>query len=186
MAVAACVVATFAGCDGSASRIVSADPTYLPLTVGLGPGYRPPATGLPGPCRPAVGVRRGMHLELFAHRHVVLVAAGIGVGGPRFAGAYVRSGRCFGTLITLEPTGLVELAAGGPVRRLGDLFAAWGQPLSATRLAGFSGERVHAYVDGRTVRGDPAAIVLRPHAEIVLEISGYVPPHRSYGFPPGL
>ncbi|MGI8801854.1 MAG: hypothetical protein ACR2KV_06720 [Solirubrobacteraceae bacterium] len=45
---------------------------------------------------------------------------------------------------------------------------------------------MHAFVDGRPVAGDPAAIVLRRHREIVLEISGAVPPHRSYRFPPGL
>jgi hypothetical protein len=155
------------------------------LTVGPGPGYRPPP-GAHGPCRAGAGARRGVHIELFAHRHVVVVAAGIGVVAPRFDGAYVRGGRCFGPVITLEPTGVVELGGGAGEQSVGGLFAAWGQPLSPTRLAGFSGGRVRAYVDGRAVGGDPAAIVLRPHREIVLEISGYVAPHRSYTFPPGL
>ena len=173
-----------AGCGGS-----TADRSYVPLTVGPAAVYRPPpgaraAAGLA--CAPAVGARRAFHIELFAHRHVVLVPAGIGVVAPRRAGAYVRGGRCFYPLVTLEPTGVVEVAAAGRPLRLGDLFAVWGQPLSATRLADFAGAPVRAYVGGRLVPGDPAAVALRPHLEIVLEIAGYVQPHAAYGFPPGL
>ncbi len=135
----------------------------MPLTVGPGPGYRPPAPAVPPAvglaCGPAVGPRRGVHVELFAHRHVVLVPPGIGVAGARADGARIGGGRCFYPLITRDPTGVVEVAAGGPRRRLGDLFALWGQPLSATRLAGFGGGAVRAYVDGRAVAGDPSAIV---------------------------
>jgi hypothetical protein len=127
-----------------------------------------------------------VHLELFAHAHVVVVPAGIGVLGPRVEGPYVRAGRCFGPVITLEPTGVVELAGDARGLRLGDLFAIWGQPVSRVRLAGFGGGRVRAYVDGREVAGDPARIALRPHREIVLEIAGHVPPHRSYTFAGGL
>ncbi len=168
------------------------DPSYLPLSVGPGPGYRPAAGARPAgaagrACRAAVGARRGVHVELFAHRRVVVLPAGIGVLAPRRRGPYVVGGRCFYALITREPTGVVEMAPGGrPPLRLGDLFALWGQRLSARRLAGFAGARVRAFVGGRAVAGDPAGIVLRPHAEIVLEISGYVPPHRAYGFPGGL
>ncbi len=163
--------------------------TYVPLGVGPGPGYRPPAGArtIPGlACRVGVGRRVGVHVELFAHRHVVVVPAGIGVVAPRRAGAYVEGGRCLLPLITLEPTGVVELGVGSRPLRLGDLFAVWGQPLGARRLAGFGGGRVHAYVDGREVAGAAAAIVLRAHREVVLEIGGYVPPHRSYVFAGGL
>jgi hypothetical protein len=165
------------------------DRSYVPLTVGPGPAYRPPAAARPSAglaCRSAAGVRRGLHVELFAHRHVVVVPPGIGVVGGRRDGAYVRGGRCFYPLITREPTGVVELAARGRPPRLGDLFAVWGQPLSPTRLAGFGGGRVRAYVDGAAFAGDPRRIALRPHLEIVLELGGYVPPHRSYRFAPGL
>jgi hypothetical protein len=117
---------------------------------------------------------------------VILVAPGIGVAGARRAGARVAGGRCFAPLVTLDPTGVVELGAAGRRLRLGDLFAVWGQRLSRTRVAGFAGARVRAWVDGRAVGGDPAAIALAPHLEIVLEIAGYVPPHVSYGFAAGL
>ncbi|HSO98754.1 MAG TPA: hypothetical protein VLP43_07365 [Solirubrobacteraceae bacterium] len=66
---------------------------------------------------------------------------------------------------------------------LGGLFALWGQPLGPRRLAGFDGP-VAAYVGARRWQGDPAGIPLDPHAQIVLESGGYVPPHPRYLFPP--
>jgi hypothetical protein len=58
---------------------------------------------------------------------------------------------------------------------LGRFFAIWGQPL-----------RGRAYVNGRPWRGDPRRIPLERHAQIVLEVGGYVRPHATYRFPPGL
>jgi hypothetical protein len=129
--------------------------------------------------------RFGVHLELFADRRVVLVAPGIGVAPPRTReGAYIRGGRCSYPLRTREPTGVIEVEAGGPTKTLGQLFAVWGQPLGATRMAGFGG-RVRAYVNGSRWRRHPAEVPLRRHAQIVLEVGGYVRPHASYRFPPG-
>jgi len=34
------------------------------------------------------------------------------------------------------------------------------------------------------VRGDAAAVRLTRHAQIVVELGAYVPPHRSFLFPP--
>lgn len=131
--------------------------------------------------------RFGAHLELFAAGRVVLVAPGIGVAPPRtLRGAYVSAGRCSYPVRTREPTGVVEVeAGGGRAKTLGDLFAIWGQPLSRTRMAGFRGT-VHAYVAGRRRRGDPRSIPLGRHAQIVLEVGSRVPPHAVYRFPPGL
>jgi hypothetical protein len=125
-----------------------------------------------------------VHLELFARKLVLLVPPGIGVSPPvRRDGAYVTGGRCLYPLRTREPTGVVEVASTRPAR-LGDLFRIWGQPLSAHRIAGFRSARpLLAFVNGKRVYGDPRAIPLRRHDEIVLEIGGYVPPHSSYLFP---
>jgi hypothetical protein len=191
-------------------------PSYIPLTVGPGSRYRPPlapippippisgssASGRPVPGTPATGAaesgcdrtlgrRFGVHVELFANRHVVLIPAGIGVAAPVVTRGVVTGGRCYQRLVTLDPTGVVRIAApaspspaGTPVT-LGDLFALWGQPLDPTRLASFTGHRVEAFVDGHPV-GNPAAIRLRRHDEVVLETAGHVVPHRSYRFPGGL
>lgn len=172
-----------------------------PIGVGAGPAYTPPPRGAAARagatvaglrCTRGHGPRSGAHVELFAHRRVVVVPAGIGMAPPLTAsGAYVRSARCSYPLRTREPTGLLELdaRAGHPELTLGDLFAVWGQPLSPTRLAGFRaprGERVTAHLDGRSWPGDPRSVPLRRHAVVVLEVAGFVVPHASYRFPPGL
>lgn len=157
--------------------------------IGHAPGFHPPATGpVLGRCSRFLGPRVGVHVELFAQNRVVLVAAGIGARPPvqRTEGR-ISAARCYGALVTLEPTGVVLVRAGA-VATLADLFRSWGEPLSAHRLASFPappGTRVRVYVDGARVAGPPGAVALTRHAEIVLEVGPYVPPHPSYTFPPG-
>jgi hypothetical protein len=123
-------------------------------------------------------------VEVFARNRVVLVAAGIGVRGPvTRSGGRITSARCYGKLATLEPTGVV-LVRQGTAATLADLFRAWGQTLTADRLLSFRGQ-VRVYVDGRPRVGPPETTPLRRHAEIVLEVGPYVPPHPAYHFPPG-
>ncbi len=72
---------------------------------------------------------------------------------------------------------------------MSDLFEAWGQPLSARRLATFSapaGRAIAVFVNGRRWDGAPGSVPLLRHAEIVLEAGPYVPPHASYTFPRGI
>jgi hypothetical protein len=167
----------------------------VPTPIGVSPEYRLPASNAAvRAARPIGGLdcsrtstlRFRVHLELFARQLVLLVPAGIGISPPlRRDGAYVLGGRCSYPLRTREPTGVIEIVSARPLR-LVDVFRVWGQPLSPRRLAGFrSTRRVLAFVNGRRFTGDPRAIPLRQHAEIVLEIDGYVPPHRSYLFPKG-
>jgi hypothetical protein len=170
----------------------------IPTPIGVGPGYHPRATSpAVAAGRPVDGLRCtararprfGVHVELFAHRRVVIVPAGIGIAPPwHRAGAYVLGGRCSYPVRTREPTGVVELEHGGSTT-LGQLFAVWDQPLSATRLVGFSTGRSHpvrAYVGGRRWSGDVRRIPLTRHAEIVVELGGFVPPHISFLFRKGL
>ena len=157
--------------------------------IGRGERFHPPATGLvAGPCRPSLGARYAVHLEVFGANRVVLVPAGIGTRPPRHLSAgRISSAGCYGSLVTLEPTGVV-LVRPGTQPTVADVFRAWGQPVSATRLASFPagpGRSVRAFVDGRRWVGLPASIPLTRHAEIVLEVGPFVPPHRSYTFPPG-
>jgi hypothetical protein len=197
VALAALVALTaLAGCGAASQtpRPTAALPTsYIPLSVGHGAAYRPPASDRSARtavaatgCSSPLGPRVGAHLELFANRHVVLIPPGIGVADRVQAGASITRGRCYSALVTLDPTGVVEIRPKAPTLTLADFFALWGQPLNSTRLAGFSGHPVHAFSNGRPVPGDPAAITLHRHDEVVLEIGGYVVPHRSYGFAHGL
>ena len=158
--------------------------------IGRGERFQPPLRHEAVPtCRRALGGRFGAHVELFAADRVMLVAAGIGVRPPlEFLGGRIVKAGCYGDLVTLEPTGLV-LVREGARRTVGDLFQAWGQPLSARRLASFAsspGRVVEAYVGGRRRHGPPEQIPLQRHAEIVLEVGPHVPPHGTYTFPLGL
>jgi len=122
---------------------------------------------------------------VFAADRVVILPAGIGTAAPRGGSTgRISRARCYGAAVTLDTTGVVLVRA-GPAARLAELFRAWGQPLSRVRLASFPGH-VRVFVDGRRRRGSPGAVVLAPHAEIVLEVGPFVPPHATFTFPAGL
>ncbi len=137
-------------------------------------------------CGPARGAWAEAHVEVFALGRVVILPPGIGIAAPRRrVGAVVRSGRCAYPVRTTDPTGVVAYRPGRGLR-LADVFAVWGQPLSAHRLLGFrSPAPVRVYLDGRRVPGPPGALPLRRHAEIVVELGAEVPPHASYLFADG-
>jgi len=145
----------------------------IPTPIGFGPRYQLPA-GPPSATRLACaqpGAPRDLaHVELFANKLVLLLPKGIGSGAG-----------CDYPVRTTTPFGVVEFA---PAARptLGDLFDVWGQPLSGRGFAGFRGA-VSAWVGGRRWAGDVRAIPLRRHAEIVVEVGGYIPPHSFYLFP---
>lgn len=163
----------------------------VPTPIGVGYAYHPGAGSVSGSairglrCARAEPPRFGVHLELFANRRVVLLPSGIGVAPPRtLVGGVVTLGRCSYPIRTADPTGLIQVAAGARAT-LGDLFAVWGRKLGPGRLLGFRGA-VQAYVGGLPLQGDPRLLALTRHAEIVLEIGGYVPPHQGYLFPRNL
>ena len=170
----------------------------VPTPIGVGPRFHPPALSpAVAAARPVAGLRcarnadrrTGVHLELFAHNRVVIIPRGIGVAPPwHLAGPYVDRGACSYAARTRKPTGVIEIARGSALT-LGDFFALWGQPLSRTRLGGFRTDRarpVRAYVGGTRWRGPLDAIPLRRHAQIVLELGRFVPPHLTYRFEGGL
>ncbi len=157
--------------------------------IGAGPSFHPPVRGpVIGRCRAGLGARRGVHVEVFAADRVVLIAAGIGVRGPiRFSAGRIAAARCYGAMVTVEPTGVVLVRPGARLT-LGDLFRAWGQPLSTHRAGPFAarrGDPVRVYTSGHRRPGDPAAVPLIVHGEIVVEVGPRVPPHAAYTFPPG-
>jgi hypothetical protein len=183
------------GCGSSApttptaGSAVPADLLAQARPIGHGARFHPPATGpVVGSCKPMLGARVGAHVELFAANRVVLIAAGIGTRPPvSYSAGRIAKARCYGDLVTLEPTGVVLVRRGARLT-LADLFRSWGQPLSTHRLGSFSaghGQSVRVFVDGRLHSGTPRAVPLSAHSEIVLEVGPHVPPHASYTFPPG-
>jgi hypothetical protein len=176
-----------------AFALLAASPAQ-PWPIGPGPRYVPP----PAPPRVVAGKPVGglrctaagpvvqLHVELFANRRVVVLPAGIGVAGPAARhGATVVPRGCTYPVRTLNPAGIVEVGRGASLR-LSDLFRVWGQALGARRLASFrSALPVRAYVDGKLVDGPAGSIPLTAHAEIVVELGAYVPPHPFFLFAGG-
>jgi hypothetical protein len=160
--------------------MIVAPPAVYPWPIGVGPRYHPPAAnatvlaGTPmGRLRCVEGARFAVHVELFARREVAIIPPRVGIA---------RSG-CSYPIRTTTPTGVVDVAQAGHWA-LGDLFRVWGQRLGKTKLLSFGGP-VSVFVDGRRRLGDPRSIVLTRHAEVVLEVGGYLTPHASYLFPKG-
>jgi hypothetical protein len=146
----------------------------IPTPIGFGPKYQlapgPPRDGRLT-CSRVDTSREAAHVELFANKLALLLPKGIGVGR-----------NCSYAVRTTQPTGLVEFLP-APKPTLGDLFDVRGQPFSARGFAGFRGS-VSAWVGGKRWHGDVRAIPLRRHAEIVVEVGGYIPPHTFFLFPP--
>jgi|tagenome__1003787_1003787.scaffolds.fasta_scaffold20989850_8 hypothetical protein len=170
-----------------APAVPAGSPSLIPVPVGRGADFRPPAAPLEGAviagmgCRPVDGVRDPVHVEVFARGRVVIVPAGIGIAGPlERRGAYAFGGRCRYPLVTVEPTGVVWVSDGAGAT-LGELFALWGRPLRRDGVLGFPG-RVRVTIDGAAYHGDPAQAPLRPRSQVVVQVGARVPPHPDYRF----
>jgi hypothetical protein len=162
--------------------VIDLPPSVHPWPIGVGPRYQPAAANTQVAVGAPIGrMRCGrsgrelvVHVELFANRKVVVVPRGIGES---------KHG-CRYPLRTATPTGVVHVDRSRPYR-LRDLFAVWGRRLGRTALLSFRG-RVSVFVDGRRFRGDPGAVRLTQHRQIVVEVGGYVAPHPRFLFPKGL
>ena len=83
-----------------------------------------------------------------------------------------RGSGCNYEMHTHDGSGVMHIETNAPkVFTLGQFFALWGQPLSATAVAGLPGAPTFYIIDKETVKrytGDPAAITLNAHREIVI------------------
>lgn len=181
-----CLVA-LAGCGGEAAPQWTPppapkidDPSLIPVPIGPTAAYVPeahsPATG----CTPgAVQGRYRAHIELFAHRHAIVIPAGIGLQQPRLDElGRIDAADCRSAIRTLDPTGVVHFDRADLT--LDDLFRTWRQPYGANSLLSFRGP-TEVFVAGKRASG---AIPLADGAQIVVELGGFIPPHPSFTFPP--
>ena len=156
----------------------------MPTPIGRGAEFVPPVRPPEKGCTAGSPLGRfRAHLELFGRRHAVVIPAGIGLGPPlrHSHSSRITGAACRADTRTLDPAGVIDFDRTDLT--LGDLFEIWGEPLGPRRMASFRGP-VTAYVAGHRVEGDPAAIELRDGAQIVLEVGGHIPPHRTFLFPP--
>ncbi len=125
-----------------------------------------------------VQCERGERLNYHVHTHLTLVVEGEPVNVAANIG--IRPD-CLFWLHTHSMDGIIHVEA--PEKRaftLGQFFAVWGQPLSATQLLDHTADashRVEATVNGETWSGDPADIPLDDLTTVVLEYGPpFVPP----------
>jgi hypothetical protein len=131
-------------------------------------------------------------LTVHYHAHLDVVVDGQGVPVPAFIGIdLVR--HLISSLHTHDASGVVHIESATDVPfTLGQVFTEWGQPLRADQVGPVTiahGQELRVYRNGQRVAGDPSALRLRAHDEIVVWVgpSSEQPKVPSnYAFPPGL
>jgi hypothetical protein len=120
--------------------------------------------------------------RIHIHQHLVIFDHGKQVAIPKNVGQPMLV-RCIYWLHTHTPDGIIHIEA--PQDRsfvLGDFFQIWGQPLSKTVAAtavSKGKDQMKVWVDGKPYTGDPAAIKLVAHTDIVIEVGPpFVKPPR--------
>jgi hypothetical protein len=145
------------------------------------------AMGLPALGAQGTRLHIHQHLDVYVHGRRVTVPAGIGIG---INGLQVF----FSPLHTHDDTGVVHVES--PVVKtftLGQFLAVWGVRFTPRCLGGYcvrGANRIRVYSDGKLATGDPRALPLEEHQEIVVtygtnaELPKPIP--SSYPFPAGL
>jgi len=141
------------------SAELTGPPPWPANTDGLRSRLR--ALGLPALGREGTALHIHAHLDVFVHGRRIAVPAGIGIG-PDF----------ISPLHTHDTSGVVHVES-PDVRTftLGEVFGVWGVRLTRRCLGGYcasGADRLHVYVGGRELAGDPRLLHLVPHAEIVV------------------
>jgi len=195
----AAVAVTAAGCSGgepaaapsSAAPSAAAAPSTSspsasgPLTLGLPSDASAAAAqaGLPMLGEEKLAVHYHAHLDVIVDGSAMTVPAGIGIDQQRHKIA---------PLHTHEPDGVVHIESATDVPfTLGQLFTAWGHPISTTSIGAFGvpqGEQLRVYRNGTLQTGDPAKLVFKAHDEIVVwvgpaDAKPTIP--ADYAFPAG-
>ncbi len=162
--------------------------------------YTGPIDGIPCDAGTQSGQSFRVHLDIWVGTRAMVVPAGTGTvnTGSGTCQYYLTSPAAptsaSGTSASATTGGgssnIIAVAApAGQKFTLGQFFAIWGLPLSASDLMGHQaagGQSIRAYVNGKAWSGDPAGIPLQPDAEIVLEYGPpwHTPVPATYAFPP--
>jgi hypothetical protein len=210
---AAAAALALAGCRGPASSGAADTPTTTPPPAAT--SQPPPAaTSQPPPAatsQPAPDVTSwglpadasaaaraaglpmlgGEKLTVHYHAHLDVLVDGRPVPVPADIGIDEARG-LYAPLHTHDDTGVIHIeSATDKPFTLGQLFTEWGQPLRTDQVgpdALGGGTVLRVYRNGQPVTGDPAALRLAAHDEVVVWVgpAGTQPQvPASYAFPPG-
>ncbi len=125
------------------------------------------------------------HLSLIVNGEQIAIPKGIGIPDGTAVGTSISGGSCIYALHTHDETGIVHVEAASPAQyTLGQLFDIWGEPLTSSTVATYTGT-VTAYVDGSVFQGDIRNIVLTSRGQITLVIGNIPSTIPNYAFPSG-
>jgi hypothetical protein len=166
----------------------SAAPPLVGLQVGSAP-WNPGLDTLPDRVSP-LGLHElaGEAQVLHIHQHLDIFVNGTQEPVPANIGIY--DGQFLTELHTHDPTGIMHVESPTRVNfDLGQFFGVWGVRLTGDCVGGYCRNVTpwSVYVNGQSYSGDPSALVLKEHQEIVFVIG--TPPKKipsSYKFPVGL
>lgn len=139
------------------------------------------AIAAPPAGRPVDGIRcdsmEGAVLHI--HQHLAVFDHGRPVAIPDDLGRPLGA-QCLYWIHTHTPDGIIHVESPNfHTFTLGNVFDIWGEPLSATGVAGArprAGDRIVVWVDGRRAAGNPRAIPLTEHLDVTIEVG---PPYRK-------
>jgi hypothetical protein len=190
--VAAVVVAVvFVGRGGggnSTAAKVPDDSQLAGLQIGPAP-WNPGLDTLPDRLKPVgVNALTNEGEVLHIHQHLDIYVNGKHEVVPQGIGIY--DGQFLTELHTHDASGIMHVES--PVAKnfdLGQFFGVWGVRLNTDCVGGYCREVTPwtMYVNGQAYQGDPAALVLKEHQEIVIVVG--TPPKKipsTYKFPAGL
>jgi hypothetical protein len=114
------------------------------------------------------------HLTVYVNGALRPIPAGIGVVAPAAQqtdnGAFDSATRCYYWLHVHAQDGVIHVESPTQTNyTLGQFFAIWQQPLSATRIGPDKGT-LTVFVNGTRYTGDPAAIALTSHEDIQIDV----------------
>jgi hypothetical protein len=125
-----------------------------------------------------------VHLDILVDGRAVTVPALVGID---------EAGQQISPLHTHDTSGVIHIESPKPSTfSLGQFFTEWQVALSADHIGGLAaggGEQLRAYVNGKQVSGDPAAITFTAHDEIALVYgspTAKVTVPSGYNWPQGL
>jgi hypothetical protein len=125
------------------------------------------------------------HLDIFVDGKPVAVPGDLGIGQGFISDLHTHAA---------YPPGIIHVESPTEANfSLGQFFAVWGVPLSATcigSLCAKGGKQLRTWVNGKALSADPTRIVLAQHQEIVLAFGTPAqapkPVPASYAWPPGI
>jgi len=156
-------------------------------TLALGLALRGISASAPGASGEAAVPCSGTEmLSYHIHAHLEIDIRGARQIVPANTGIHST---CLFWLHTHDDTGLIHVEA--PARAdytLGQFFTIWGQPLSRDQVLGERvgpDEEVRVLVNGQPYTGDPRAVPLASHEQIVVQLGPPFPSIHDFVFPPG-